>query len=61
MHQPTPEQIPEDGRHLQRGGLLGTGSSNKADAPGDYPDYLADCEAADEDDDFGPEQEAALR
>lgn len=29
--QPTPEQIQEAGRQLQRGGLLGTGSSKLAD------------------------------
>lgn len=28
---PTPEEIQEAGRQLQRGGLLGTGSSKKAD------------------------------
>lgn len=28
---PTPEDIQEAGRQLQRGGLLGTGSSKKAD------------------------------
>lgn len=28
---PTPDQIREAGRQLQRGGLLGTGSSKKAD------------------------------
>lgn len=32
MPKPTPEQIQEAGRQLQRGGLLGTGSSKKADA-----------------------------
>lgn len=31
MPKPTPEQIAEAGRQLQRGGLLGTGSSKKAD------------------------------
>ncbi|MET8113787.1 hypothetical protein [Streptomyces prasinus] len=31
MGKPTPEQIREAGRKLQRGGLLGTGSSKKAD------------------------------
>ncbi|MCX5598415.1 hypothetical protein OOK29_09720 [Streptomyces phaeochromogenes] len=31
MPQPTPEQIREAGRQLQRGGLLGTGSSKLAD------------------------------
>ncbi|MFI8191382.1 hypothetical protein ACIF8T_21605 [Streptomyces sp. NPDC085946] len=29
---PTPEQIQEAGRQLQRGGILGRGSSKKADA-----------------------------
>lgn len=31
MPKPTPEQIREAGRQLQRGGLLGTGSSKLAD------------------------------
>lgn len=31
MPKPTPEDIREAGRQLQRGGLLGTGSSKKAD------------------------------
>ncbi|MEU3613485.1 hypothetical protein ABZ725_14375 [Streptomyces sp. NPDC006872] len=31
MSMPTPEQIQEAGRQLQRGGLLGTGSSKYAD------------------------------
>ncbi|MFD1277432.1 hypothetical protein [Streptomyces kaempferi] len=31
MPKPTPEQIEEAGRHLQRGGLLGRGSTRKAD------------------------------
>jgi len=31
MPKPTPEQIREAGRQLQRGGLLGRGSSKKAD------------------------------
>ncbi|MFD4547258.1 hypothetical protein [Streptomyces sp. NPDC058466] len=31
MPQPTPDQIREAGRQLQRGGLLGTGSSKLAD------------------------------
>lgn len=31
MPKPTPEQIAEAGRQLQRGGILGTGSSKKAD------------------------------
>jgi hypothetical protein len=31
MPKPTPEQIQEAGRQLQRGGLLGTGSSKLAD------------------------------
>lgn len=31
MTKPTPEQIQEAGRRLQRGGLLGTGSSKYAD------------------------------
>lgn len=31
MPKPTPEQIQEAGRRLQRGGLLGTGSSKYAD------------------------------
>ncbi|MFF2852656.1 hypothetical protein ACFVT5_41145 [Streptomyces sp. NPDC058001] len=30
MPKPTPEQIQEAGRQLQRGGLLGTGSHKKA-------------------------------
>jgi hypothetical protein len=30
MPQPTPEQIREAGRQLQRGGLLGRGSTKKA-------------------------------
>ncbi|MFH9574216.1 hypothetical protein ACH4MG_27210 [Streptomyces sp. NPDC017454] len=30
MPKPTPEQIQEAGRQLQRGGLLGRGSSKKA-------------------------------
>lgn len=32
MPKPAPEQIEEAGRQLQRGGLLGRGSSKKADA-----------------------------
>jgi hypothetical protein len=32
MPEPTPEQIQEAGRQLQRGGFLGRGSSKKADA-----------------------------
>ncbi|MFF2383734.1 hypothetical protein [Streptomyces sp. NPDC058108] len=31
MPKPTPEQIEEAGRQLQRGGLLGRGSTRKAD------------------------------
>lgn len=31
MPQPTPEQIQEAGRQLQRGGFLGRGSKKKAD------------------------------
>ncbi|UPZ27664.1 hypothetical protein MUK60_07430 [Streptomyces sp. LRE541] len=31
MPQPTPEEIQEAGRQLQRGGLLGAGSSKYAD------------------------------
>lgn len=31
MSKPTPEQIQEAGRKLQRGGLLGLGSSKEAD------------------------------
>lgn len=31
MSMPTPEEIQEAGRQLQRGGLLGTGSSKRAD------------------------------
>lgn len=31
MPKPTPEQIQEAGRQMQRGGLLGTGSTKKAD------------------------------
>lgn len=31
MPKPTAEQIREAGRQLQRGGILGTGSSKKAD------------------------------
>lgn len=31
MPKPTPEQIAEAGRKLQRGGLLGTGSKKMAD------------------------------
>lgn len=31
MPMPTPEEIREAGRQLQRGGILGTGSSKKAD------------------------------
>jgi hypothetical protein len=31
MTMPTPEEIQAAGRQLQRGGLLGTGSSKKAD------------------------------
>ncbi|MFF9624263.1 hypothetical protein [Streptomyces griseosporeus] len=31
MSKPTPEQIKEAGRQLQRGGFLGRGSSKKAD------------------------------
>jgi hypothetical protein len=31
MPKPTPDQIREAGRQLQRGGLLGRGSSKKAD------------------------------
>lgn len=31
MPKPTPEEIQEAGRQLQRGGLLGTGSSKYAD------------------------------
>jgi hypothetical protein len=31
MPKPTPEEIAEAGRQLQRGGLLGRGSSRKAD------------------------------
>lgn len=31
MSKPTPDQIREAGRQLQRGGILGTGSSKKAD------------------------------
>ncbi|MFF9118292.1 hypothetical protein ACF09Y_22280 [Streptomyces massasporeus] len=31
MPKPTPEQIQEAGRQLQRGGLLGRGSSKEAD------------------------------
>lgn len=31
MPKPTPEQIKEAGRQLQRGGLLGRGSSKEAD------------------------------
>ncbi|MET9073873.1 hypothetical protein ABZX95_17235 [Streptomyces sp. NPDC004232] len=31
MPNPTPEQIRQAGRQLQRGGLLGRGSSKKAD------------------------------
>jgi len=31
MPKPTPEQIEKAGRQLQRGGLLGTGSSKLAD------------------------------
>ncbi|HEY9375236.1 hypothetical protein [Streptomyces sp.] len=31
MTEPTPEQIQEAGRRLQRGGILGTGSSKYAD------------------------------
>lgn len=37
---PTPEQIAEAGRQLQRGGLLGRGSSKKADK------LVAEAEAA---------------
>lgn len=31
MPMPTPEEIREAGRQLQRGGILGTGSKKKAD------------------------------
>ncbi len=31
MPKPTPEEIAEAGRQLQRGGILGRGSSKKAD------------------------------
>lgn len=40
MSNPTPEQIREAGRQLQRGGFLGRGSSKKAD------EVIAQAEAA---------------